>query len=467
MRVLKAFSASLLLINILFSCFVFTPAQSTQAPAIPNTAAGKVFAEFLRAYNSGDINLMRRFFLEHDPNADQAQRTRSVELRASWLANVYKDYGRLTLRGVELSSDYEITALCQAEITEGWSRIPLKVTAELPHALTTVGFINARRPAGASAGRQKRGTAEIVRRFNIYMEKVAAADKFAGVVLIAKSRKPIFVKAYGLSDKSSGRPNRIETKFNLASMNKMFTSIAIAQLAERGKLSFNDPVSKFFPDFPNKHAAERITIHHLLTHTSGLADYFDKKEYQSAKQEAGGQLKRPKDYFPFFASDPLAFEPGEKWEYSNAGFNVLGAIIEQVSGQSYLDYVTEHIFKPAGMNNTDPSAGSAAGGALSTVGDLLKFDKVFRNYKILSKRYTAIILTPKVDTAWGTKYGYGFGSERVNGKRIVGHGGDSIGISTEFDMYLDQGYTVIVLSNYDTPAAANISGKLRELITQG
>jgi len=466
-RVLKAFSVSVLLINLLLCHFTPAAAQSTQAEAVPNTPAGKVFAEFLRAYNSGDVNVMRRFFLAYDPNGDHAKRTRSAEQRASWLANVYRDYGRLNLRGVELSTDYEITALCQAEITEGWSRVPLKVAAQSPHALTTVGFLNTRRPAGAAAGGPKLSTEEIVRRFNRYMEKVVAADKFAGAVLVAKNSKPIFERAYGMSDKTSGRPNRIETKFNLASMNKMFTSVAVAQLAERGKLSFNDPVGKFFPDYPNKHAAEKITIHHLLTHTSGLADYFDKKEYQSAKQAAGGRLKGPRDYFPFFASDPLTFEPGEKWEYSNAGFNVLGAIIEQVSGQSYFDYVTEHILKPAGMNNTDPSAGSSAGGALSTVGDLLKFDMVFRRHKLLSRKYTDIILTPKVDTAWGTKYGYGFGSAKVNGKRIVGHGGDTVGISTEFDMYLDHGYTVIVLSNYDPPAASNISGKLQELITQG
>jgi CubicO group peptidase (beta-lactamase class C family) len=466
MRVLKNLIASLVLANLLFFHLTSAVAQSKQGATIPNTIAGKIFAEFLQAYNSGDVNLMRQFFSEHDPNSEQAKRTRSVELRASWLANVYKDYGRLNLRDVESSTDYEITVLCQAEITEGWSRIPLKVAAEPPHALATVGFINAHRPAGAATGGPKLGTAEIIRQFNNYMEKVVAADKFAGVVLVAKNGQPIFEKAYGASDKSSGKPNRIETKFNLASMNKMFTSVAIAQLAERGKLSFNDPIGKFFPDYPNKQAAAKITIHHLLTHTSGLADYFDKKEYQSAKQAAGGRLKGPKDYFPFFASDPLAFEPGEKWDYSNAGFNVLGAIIEQVSGQSYFDYVTEHIFKPAGMNNTDPSAGSSAGGALSTVGDLLKFDRMFRKHKLLSRKYTDIIITPKVDTVWGTRYGYGFGSEKVNGKRIVGHGGDTIGISTELDMYLDQGYTVIVLSNYDPPAAANISGKLRVLITQ-
>lgn len=466
MSLMRTLITSVLVIHFLSCPFVSKAGQSERAVAARSTLAGKVFAEFLSAYNSGDENLMRRFFLDHDPNTDQDKRERSVRLRASWLATVYRDYGKLNLRGVERSTEYEMTALCQAEITEGWSRVPFKLAAEPPHALVTVGFMNARRPAEAFPRGRKLSGSEIVRRLNLYMEKVVTADKFAGAVLVAKNGGAIFKKAYGLSDKSTRTPNRVETKFNLASMNKMFTSIAIAQLAERGGLSYGDPIGKFLPDFPNRRAAEKITIHHLLTHTSGLADYFDKGEYQAAKKAAGGKLKSYKDVLPFFAGDPLLFEPGEKWDYSNAGFNVLGVIIEKASGQSYYDYVREHILRPSGMNDTVPEEGSPAGGALSTVEDLLKFARAFRKNKLLGKRFTEIILTPRVDTAWGTKYAYGFGSDKVNGKRIVGHGGDSAGISTEFDVYLDHGYTVIVLSNYDSPAAANISGKIRELIIQ-
>lgn len=466
MPLLRTLLTSVLLFHFLSCPFVSKARQSKQAVAARNTLAGKVFAEFLSAYNSGDVSLMRQFFLDHDPNTDQDKRDRSVRLRASWLANVYRDYGKLNLRGVERSTEYEMTALCQAEITEGWSRVPFKLAEGPPHALVTVGFMNARRPAEAFPRGPKLSGSEIVRRLDLYMGRVVSADKFAGVVLVAKKGRAIFKKAYGLSDKSKGTPNRIETKFNLASMNKMFTSVAIAQLAERGGLSYGDPLIKFLPDFPNRRAAEKISINHLLTHTSGLADYFDKEEYQAAKRAAGGKLKSYKDVLPFFAGDPLRFEPGEKWDYSNAGFNVLGMVIEKVSGQSYYDYVREHILRPSGMNDTVPEEGSPAGGALSTAEDLLKFEQAFRKNKLLGKRFTEIILTPRVDTAWGTKYAYGFGSDTVNGKRIVGHGGDSAGISTEFDIYLDHGYTVIVLSNYDSPAAANISGKIRELIVQ-
>lgn len=170
-------------------------------------------------------------------------------------------------------------------------------------------------------------------------------------------------------------------------------------MAERGRLSDSDPIRKFLPDLPNRRAAEKITIYHLLTHTSGLADYFDKEEYQAAKKAAGGRLKSYKDVSPFFAGDPLLFEPGEKWEYSNAGFNVLGVIIEKASGQSYYDYVKDRILRPSGMNDTVPEEGSPAGGALSTAEDLLKFERAFRENKLLSERSAETIPTPWVDPA--------------------------------------------------------------------
>jgi CubicO group peptidase (beta-lactamase class C family) len=457
--------AVLLMLLLAASSLTFSQSQDVEA-VISKTEAGKVLAKFMQAYNSGNVNIIRRFFLEHDPNQGPGERNSSVEQRVSFLAMVYKDLGKLNLRKIELSTEYEITVLCQAEITEGWSRIPLKIGKEASHPLLTVGFLNAKRPAENLPRGPKLSAAEIVKRFDSYMNKVSAADKFAGVVLVARKGKVIFKKAYGMASNSNA-PNRIDTKFDLASMNKMFTSVAVAQLAQQGNLSFNDSISKFFPDFPNKHAAEKITIHHLLTHTSGLADYFDKKEYHSAKRAAGGRLKSPQDYFPFFAGDPLNFEPGEKWEYSNAGFNVLGAIIEKASGQSYSDYVTKHILRPLGMNNTDPNNGSSAGGALSTVDDLLKFDAALRKYKLLNKKYTDIITTAKVNSTLETRrYAYGFVTKTINGKRIVGHGGETVGISTDFNAYLDHGYTVIVLSNYDPPSAANISGKLEELIVQ-
>jgi len=183
----------------------------------------------------------------------------------------------------------------------------------------------------------------------------------------------------------------------------------------------------------------------------------------------GGRFKSLDDYFTFFANDSLAFEPGKEFRYSSSGFIILGAIIEKVSGQNYFDYVTEHIFKPAGMSQTDPrgKTGSPAGSAFSTARDLLKFDTSLRKHKLLNAKYTDILLTPKVDSSFGGRYAYGFFVRNMGkDKRIVGHDGESPGVNTQLEMYLDNGYTVIVLSDYDPPAARNVSAKLQELITR-
>src|SRR6185503_9889262 len=189
---------------------------------------------------------------------------------------------------------------------------------------------------------------ELAKSLSAYLDEASANDRFSGAVLVAKNGQPVFQKAYGFANQTTKVPNNLQTKFDLGSMNKMFTAIAIAQLAERGKLSFTDTVGKYLPNFPNKAIADKVTIHHLLTHTSGMGSYFNEKFFANINS-----LRTVPDYLPLFADEPLAFEPGTKWQYSNSGFVVLGLLIEKISGQSYYDYVKENIFKPAGMNSTD------------------------------------------------------------------------------------------------------------------
>lgn len=347
---------------------------------------------------------------------------------------------------------------------------------------------------GAQADHQssKPGGKDINNELGAFLDQLAASDSFSGAVLVAKGEKPIFKKAYGMANKNGNIQNQVTTKFNLGSMNKMFTGVAVAQLAEQGKLSFNDTVGKYLPDYPNKAVADKVTIHQLLTHTSGLGDYLDEK---FSAGQAG--FKRVTDYLPVFASDPLAFEPGRGWQYSNAGYIVLGAIIERVTGQSYYDYVQKHIFKPAGMahtgfyplvgdlpgtatpyTNIGPKGpeqgprhaakrgdlrGGPAGGGYSTVDDLLKFSIALRRHHLLSPQYTDLITTGKVNAPFG-KYGYGFGDVNFNGVHSFGHNGGAPGISAQFDVYPDLGYTVIVLSNYDPPAMVKVLSKIRTLI---
>jgi D-alanyl-D-alanine carboxypeptidase len=329
------------------------------------------------------------------------------------------------------------------------------------------------------------------------LDRAVAADTFSGAVLVARNGAPVFKKAYGMANQERRVANRTDTRFNLGSMNKMFTSIAIAQLAERGKLSFDDTIARHLPDYPNKEVAARVTIHQLLTHTSGLGNYMTE-----AWTEKRAEIKTVADLLPYFAAQPLKFAPGTGWQYSNAGFVVLGLIVEKLSGQSYYDYVRAHVFKPAGMRDTDsyestrdvanlavgytrigadgrgrpenprrpntsllPFKGSPAGGGYSTLDDMLHFDRALRTHKLLSAKFTELITTGKVDAPFG-KYAYGFGDSRVNGKRYVGHNGGAPGTAAQFESYTDTGYTLVVLANYDPPAVMPLIKEIEGIMTK-
>lgn len=336
----------------------------------------------------------------------------------------------------------------------------------------------------------------IAEELDAFIRGLVAEDKFSGAVVVAKDGKSVFKNAYGLASREFNVPNQVTTKFNVASMGKMFTGVAVAQLAEQGRLSFDDLISKHLPDYPRE-VARQVTIHHLLTHTSGMGSYW-KPEFHEANH---ARFRTIQDYFPLFINDPLTFKPGEKWSYSNSGFMVLGAIIEKVSGQSYFDYVKGQVFKRAGMNDTDyyeadrvtpdlatgytkqnrylqgsedwtsnifisPVKGGPAGGGYSTVEDMLRFAVALRTHRLLNQKYTDIVLTGKVEYRPNAKYAYGFANDLVNGDRIIFHDGGANGISAEFDLYSDLGYTVVVLSNYDHPAVRPVVKKVQETIAK-
>lgn len=261
----------------------------------------------------------------------------------------------------------------------------------------------------------------------------------------------------------------------------MFTAVAVAQLAQAGKLKLNEPLGKYLTDYPNQDVATKVTIHHLLTHTGGTGDFFG-PEFFAHRTE----LRDLKNYVTLFGKRGLAFEPGSKWEYSNYGFLLLGLVIERVSGQSYYDYVREHIFKPAGMMsaesileetavpgrsagytmmgggalrpNTDtlPPRGTSAGGGYSTAGDLSRFANALLGHKLLDAHYTELVTTRKVDTGRG-KYAYGFENNPSGDVRWFGHGGGAPGVNGALRIYPDSGYVVAVLANLDPPAAEEVS----------
>jgi CubicO group peptidase (beta-lactamase class C family) len=296
-----------------------------------------------------------------------------------------------------------------------------------------------------------------------------------------------------MAERGSRRPNTLDSIFTLGSMGKMFTAISVAQLVEHGKLSYEDTIGKFLPEYPGRQVRDRVTVGELLTHTSGLGDFLGRRTGEMMRSG----VKRAADYLPLFENDPLQFDPGTRWGYSNAGFVLAGVIVERVSGESYFDYVRKHVFAPAGMLSSDPNEGrrvpplmvtpyahreggkwndrepagrdigSPAGGCFSTAPDLLRFAQALREDKLVSHRAFEQLVAPhsSFKTPRGTDYGYGFETwAKRHGRRVVGHGGGTVGVNTEFDLYVEQGYTVIVLSNYDSDVTKIVAAKLRAMI---
>ncbi len=432
---------------------------------LPDTPAGKSLGEFIRAFNTGDLESLKRFHRERGGDEEIARKDMEF----------YQESGGLRIHSVTRSGRFEIEVLAQMKKVDRWVSFAIGVEPHAPYGIAEIRIRPAQAPGARSGergaspepGKEKLSEAEMIERLNAMIDKSVADGSFSGVVMVAKDDKPIFQRAAGLASKSYNVPNRVDTKFNLGSINKFFTKVAIFQLIEQGKLSLDDAVGKRLPDYPNKEAAEKVTISHLLDMQSGIGDFFGPKFDAAPKN----RIRAIKDYLPLFADQPLKFEPGAGRAYSNGGYIVLGAIIEKVTGQSYYDYVRERIFKPAGMESTDsyevdvvtpnlatgytrnssgvrvsnvytkPARGSSAGGGYSTAEDLLKFTVALKNNRLLSADQTKRILQGGVGVAGGAP-----------------------GINAALEMDRRGGYTIIALSNYDPPSATDVSQQIRKWI---
>jgi len=465
-------------------------AAALSQAAYPATPAGGAVEAWIKNYNQFSQEATRTFASE--TYAASLLAKVSAERFAAMDGDFQDRWGKIVVHKVDAKGEQEASATIRNQDGNIWVRFTVKVEAEPPHKIADLNFERISRPADV-AGPARLGETDLIAAVGKYLDQRAAADKFSGVALIARAGKPVFVKAYGMADHDAKIPNKPDTKFALGSMNKMLTSVAIAQLAQAGKLKYTDTIAQLLPDYPNKDVAGKVTVHQLLTHTSGLGDVFG-PEFQEKKDS----IHTVREWFPLFVDKPLRFEPGKGWSYSNAGFVVLGAIIEKVSGQDYYAYIREHIYKPAGMadsdsyaktdkvanmaegytsagapggsrrNNVDtrPFRGFPAGGGYSTVYDLLKFSEALRQHKLLNVEYTGLIITGKVDPRPGVprRYAYGFEDNRSDGFRTVGHGGGAPGMNGMLEIYWETPYTVAVLSNFDPPAAGDVAEFIRDHI---
>jgi CubicO group peptidase (beta-lactamase class C family) len=437
----------------------------------PDTPAGHQCAAWLESFNRGDHDTYRDFLQKNFPS-------KVVELDQE--LGFRRMTGGFDFKKVEESTPTRLVALVQERSSDQVARLALEVESSEPHHISKLDLQAIPRPADFPLPHLSQDDVIAATRKNI--EREVASDRFAGAVLIAKNGKPVFAEAYGLADRERKTANTLKTRFRIGSMNKMFTAVSTLQLVEAGKLELTAPLGKYLTDYPNKDVASKVTIHHLLTHTGGTGDIFG-PEFDAHRLE----LRTLQDYLKLYGNRAPQFEPGSKWEYSNYGFILLGAIIEKVSGQSYYDYVRDHIYVPAGMtgtasdpedqavkdrsvgytkmdgvaewkpnNDTLPYRGTSAGGGYSTVEDLLKFANALQENKLLNAHSVELLTTGKTE-ARGGSYAYGFADHKINGARCFGHGGGAPGMNGDLEICPSIGYIVAVLANLDPPAAGHVS----------
>lgn len=298
-----------------------------------------------------------------------------------------------------------------------------------------------------------------------YMQAQVEINHFSGVVLVTQNGSVLLKKAYGLANSEWNIKNTIDTKFQLASVTKQFTATAILQLVEKGKVSLNDKLSNFFPDYPK---ADSVTIHMLLSHSSGLALGFKELALTTISVDSAySEIKKI----------PYEFSPGTKSAYSNIGYYLLSRIIEQVSGETYPDYLRKNIFEKVGMKNTGVSNNDSIiskkaqvyyrtengfihnpyinwavnvghDGVYSTVDDLALWDKALNESSILSEELKRSMFTAHNDQNWG--YGFIINPFYNHGHQLIAHDGGFFGTMTSFNRFTDDKILVTVLSNNES-----------------
>jgi D-alanyl-D-alanine carboxypeptidase len=452
-----------------------TTSQSATAPA--TSAAGDRMDEILKLFESSDYSKIAP--LVHSSFAPDFLAGQGERDFMSYLADTMRRTGGIH-RGKVTTQEKDAIGFFRSNLTGRWGVIALSVEAAAPYRISSLQIQRAKAPtAGASMPSEKKRLAEV----SDLASKLAKVDLFSGVVIIARNDRPIFTKTYGLADRSFNVATAADTRFLLGGIDKSFTAVAIAQLVEAGKLSYDDPLSKFL-NYPDPASAAKIQIKHLLSNTSGLGDYLTDKYFANVRR-----LRDVQSYLTILDNKPPGFAPGTDWQDSSIGYLLLGRIIELVSGEDYYEYIQHHIFEPAGMQHSfqeflqrsnsklairyedyfqkdhfvtaiygyvtsPPVRGAPDNATVAPAEDVVRFVAALRNGKLISPETYKLLTTPKPELGAKT-YGYGFAMESSDeGRDVIGQGGDAPGLCTDYALIRDlkDPYTVVVLSNHSNTA---------------
>lgn len=434
------------------------------------TAAASKFHEWLDAVSRGDR--MRQQFLE---------RNGSSLPRSNLFGRLTGPGGGYDLRVTEEDTETRFVGIVQDRAEGFCFRIETNVDPHEPCGITHAAVHAVPPPPGCRPTRLSEPDA--VAAFEKHLAEESAAERFSGVVLIAKRDKTILSGAYGLADRERGVPNTVNTIFTTASMGKIFTGVALLQLVQNGKLDVSKPLGHYVPEWPNKKVADRVTIYHLVTHTSGLTDFALLPQYAADR----AKCDTIEDYVPIFGHHDYEWEPGTDWAYDNYGYQLLGLVVQRVTGEEFFQYVKEHVFDVAEMATAHYGPeetfenhalyylkddrgwrlmdmyrgriglGGGAGGAHLSVEDIKRFANALLDHRLLDAKHTELMMTGQVRAEIRSNY-YSYGCQvyEVDSVRWFGHHGGGGALNAGHRIYPNSGYVVVAFANIAPPAAVHM-----------
>jgi CubicO group peptidase (beta-lactamase class C family) len=431
---------------------------------LPDSSTGRAASAVLDAIEKGDDAAVRLFLKEFCTEDFRNAFPEAAHIRV--FRQTHDEMGKFDVIGAKKAGPTEAEIVIRSQATG--RRLRLRFQLESPDSARISSLMM------EPVKEAKRFSS--LEEFGAYLDKAAEENRFSGAVLVAKDGRPLLRKAYGMASKRYSAPNTVETKFNIGSINKIFTKVAVHQLVEKGKIGLDDRLGKYVQGFPEE-ISERVTVRHLLEHKSGMGHYWNEK-YEARV----ARLRTVEDFLEIIRDEPLLFEPGTSDRYSNSGYTVLGAIVEKASGLDYYEYIRRHVCGPAGMTNSDhyeldgpvrdlatgytnqnPDGsqgegyerntlyqalkGSPAGGGFSTLDDMLKFDLFLKEGKFFEDSES--------DAARMFR--------RMGG---LGVAGGAPGCNAILESDWERGYTVVVLSNYDPPTAEELGLEIMALLRE-
>jgi CubicO group peptidase (beta-lactamase class C family) len=470
-----------------------TRAQNPGPPDGPDRRRIEGYGEaYVAALNSGSEEARLKAIRAIYSSASLAE---PGEARISaQMARLLEDMGRLEYHHSDLvafergaSTSYVLHAYVRQKGGKMWNDLQFRVEPNPPHKINALVFIaSVSEPVTLPNGPIT--DARTLEWLNGYIDTLVARDDLAGSLLLVVGERVLCERAFGYADAARTTKATPDTRFNLGSGDKMFTAVAVAQLAENGLLAFSDPIAKYFPDFPDAAFAQKATVAHLLSHTSGVGEYWT-DEYE----RHSGEIRELRQMLPWVHAAGIDFQPGASFKYSNSNFILAGLIVEKVSGTDYYDYVRQHITGPLGMASTGsyPSDGSvaglarplvrdkegwrlaplryrgtSAGGGYSTPRDILAFSRGLLSGKLVKPETFGLLTTAKNKGLQAPfDYGYGFILDEESAGASFGHGGTARGINFAFRTFPETGITFVLFCNQDNGAFDDLRRNTIKLIT--